>query len=135
MTTIVSKRLADVSFVEVLPDGTTRALPDRMNWSVVDALTDEEVLEAANSDPDAHPLPEEALKAARRGLHARMVRKRLRVSLHEFAERYHFPRGELAKWESHQSEPGAMAKAHLKAIAADPEGVASAVAANPQAAE
>jgi len=36
------------------------------DWSAVDALTDGEIVSAALSDPDAHPLTEEQLRECRR---------------------------------------------------------------------
>jgi hypothetical protein len=50
--------------VQVLPDGPTRPLPDRTDWSRVDAMTEEEVHAAAMADHDARPMtPEEMAKA------------------------------------------------------------------------
>lgn len=135
MPTIVARCLPDGSLVEVLPDGTTRPLPDKTDWSRVDALTDEEITAAALADPDAQPLPEDWLARAHRGPHPGFLRRKLRLSREEFAARYHFPLDLLTEWEAHKSWPDEVARAYLKAIAADPEGVAKAVTPRPRAAE
>jgi len=41
----------------------------------------------------------------------------------EFAARYHIPLGTLRDWEQGRSEPDQPARAYLKVIARDPEGV------------
>jgi putative transcriptional regulator len=134
MTTIVSRRLADGSYVEVLPDGTVRPSVDKTDWAAVDALTDEEIMAAALADPDAQPLSDETLRKMRRGPHPRFLRLKLRLTREEFAERYCFPIDVLESWELQKTYPDEMIRAYLKAIAADPEGVARAVAAKPQGA-
>ena len=40
--------------------------PDKTNWARIDAMTDEEVVAAARSDPDAQPLTPEQLAKMRR---------------------------------------------------------------------
>lgn len=52
----------------------------------------------------------------------------------EFSARYHIPVGTLRDWEQGRSEPDAPAKAYLKVIAADPEGVAKSLQVNSRAA-
>ena len=54
--TIVAKQMSDGTLVQILPDGTTRPLPDRTDWARVDAMTDEQVHAAAMADPDAREL-------------------------------------------------------------------------------
>lgn len=135
MTTIVARILPDGTLVEVLPDGSTRPLPEQTDWSVVDALTEDEVLAAALSDPDAKAIVEGQPGRIMRGPHPRFLRMKLRLSREEFGRRYCFPLDVLEQWETHKSHPDEIARAYLKAIAADPEGVAKAVAARPQAAE
>ena len=110
-------------------------MKDPMDWSAVDAMTDDEIEAAALSNPDAQPLSEEALARARRGPHPRFVRMRLRLSQEEFAERYQIPLDTLRDWETHKTHPDDVARAYLKAILADPEGVARAFVSKPRAAE
>lgn len=135
MTTIVARRMPDGALVEVLPDGTTRPMHDPMDWAAADAMTEEEILAAALADPDARPIVERKVGALRRGPHPRFLRMKLRLSREEFASRYHFPLDVLLDWETHKSHPDEIARAYLKAIAADPDGVAKAVAEKPEAAE
>ena len=47
-----------------LSDGS--AVPDLSDWGRFDALTDEQVIAAARSDPDAFPLADEELRRFRR---------------------------------------------------------------------
>ena len=132
MTTIVARVLPDGSLVQVLDDGTTRPMHDPMDWAAVDALTEDEIMAAAMSDPDAQPLSEASLATAKRGPHPRFLRMKLRLSREEFAARYHFPLDVLIDWEIHKSHPDEIVRAYLKAIAADPDGVAKAVADTPR---
>jgi putative transcriptional regulator len=126
---IVTKRIADSTFVEVLPDGTTRPSPVPNDWSAADAMTEEQIMAAALSDPDAQPYPKGVpLRNAWRGPHPRFLRIKLGLSQEEFAARYHIPLELLRQWEIQKPHPDVMAQAYLRTIAADPEGVASAVA-------
>jgi DNA-binding transcriptional regulator YiaG len=93
-------------------------------WARIDAMTDAEADAAAAADPDGRPLSRPARKIA--------AVKRLRFSLNlgpeRFADRYRIPLAVLRSWERHEAEPDAIACAYLAAIAADPDGVAAAVA-------
>jgi putative transcriptional regulator len=107
------------------------------DWDRVNAMTDEEVMAAALSDPDAQPIPngtDEELEKI--GLHrvvnTYVLRKRLGVTQEEFAERYKIPVGTLRDWEQRRKMPDAPARAYLKVIEANPEMVAKSL--NPQAA-
>ena len=64
--TIVAKRRSDGTLVQVLPDGSTKALEDKTDWARLRAMTDEQVTAAAMNDPDARPMTPEQLRAARR---------------------------------------------------------------------
>lgn len=96
------------------------------DWDAVKSLTDDEREAAARSDPDAPPL------APGRRMYRMAISKRLRIRLGlseaEFAERYRISLSMLQDWERHKAVPDAMAQAYLAAIAADPDGVASAAA-------
>jgi putative transcriptional regulator len=52
------------------------------------------------------------------------LRRALMLTQEEFAARYHIPIGTLRDWEQGRTEPDAPARAYLKVIAADPNGVA-----------
>jgi putative transcriptional regulator len=116
-------------YVEVLPDGTTRPLARKTDWTAFDALTDEEIHKAALADPDAQPLTEAQLARMRRVSPVKRLRWKLGLSQAEFAERFQIPVGTLRDWEQHRSAPDQAAKAYLKVIAKDADFVRRALAA------
>jgi len=127
-----AKRLDDGTVVEVLADGSTRPLPpDRMDWARFDALTDEEVLAAALSDPDAQPVTDERRKHMKRVPQVKVMRRALRLNQEEFATRYHIPIGTLRDWEQGRSEPDQAARAYLTVIARAPDLVREALEKRP----
>jgi putative transcriptional regulator len=128
MATIVARQLADGTLVEVLPDGSTRPMRDPMDWVAFDAMTEEEREAAALSDPDAQPLSDAAIERALKGPHPRLVRMKLRLTREEFCARYQIPMDILVAWENRVSQPDDVARAFMKAIMGDPEGVAKALA-------
>ena len=103
------------------------------DWAALDAMTEEEVMAAALSDPDAQPWPEG--KEMRRIAKAKSIRFKLVLSQDDFAARYHIPLATLIAWERHEAEPDAVALAFLAAIAADPQAVANALAKSAQPAQ
>ena len=119
--TIEAKRLTNGTLVQVLPDGSTRALEDKTDWRRLRAMTDEEVTAAALSDPDAQPA--EPSRPARRSPRAKTLRRALSLTQEEFAGRYHIPLGTLRDWEQGRCEPDQPARAYLTVIASDPVGV------------
>jgi putative transcriptional regulator len=129
--TIVAKLTSDGTVVQVLPDGTTRPLPDRTDWARVDAMTDEEVHAAAMADPDARPMTPEEFAKGRRVPRVKSLRRALGLTQEEFAARYHIPLGTLRDWEQGRAEPDQPARAYLKVIASSPDWVARALASGP----
>lgn len=99
---------------EALPRGTT-------DWARVNAMTDEEVMAAALSDPDAQPLSPEALAKMRRVSPVKVLRQQLGMTQVEFAEAFGLPVSTLRDWEQHRSTPDAPARALLRAIQREPE--------------
>ena len=91
------------------------------DWARLDAMTEEEVLAAALSDPDAQPLSPEQLARMRRVSRVKVLRQRLEVTQAEFAEAFHLPITTLRDWEQLRSIPDAPARALLLAIERDPE--------------
>ena len=89
-----------------------------------------EPLQAADADfvpahdPDNMPVLPEDTHKMRRVPRVKSMRRALQLTQEEFAETYMIPIGTLRDWEQERSEPDAPAKAYLKVIAADPEGVA-----------
>ena len=127
-TTLVRRRLKGGHWYEVRPDGTERRLPDKAaDWSQLDAMTDEEKLAAARSDPDAQPLTEAQLKRMRRVPFAKHVRWELGLSQQEFADVFGIPIGTLRDWEQGRFEPDQAAQSYLKVIARNPKAVRKAL--------
>jgi putative transcriptional regulator len=127
MAIIKTKRLSDGTFVEVLPDGSTRPSVGKTDWARLHAMTEEEVMAAALSDPDAQPLSDADLKRMKRVPRSKTLRRALGLTQEEFAQRYHIPVGTLRDWEQGRCEPDQTAKAYLHVIASDPSGVAKAL--------
>jgi putative transcriptional regulator len=69
------------------------------DWARVNAMTDEEVLAAAQSDPDAQPLDPESLARMRRVSPVKVLRQRLGMTQVEFAEAFRLPISTLRDWE------------------------------------
>jgi len=94
-------------------------------------LTDAEVHEAAERDPDARPMTDEEFARAKRVPRARTLRRALGLTQEEFATRYRVPLGTLRDWEEGRSEPDEPARAYLTVIAHDPDGVRRALECGP----
>ena len=108
----------------------------KTDWAALDAMTGDEAEAAALADPDAPPLREGQTMHPMAG--AKRIRFRLRLSQEDFVNRFHIPLATLTAWERHELIPDAVAIAFLDAIAADPEGLAKALAKSskkPEAAE
>ena len=56
------------------------------------------------------------------------IRRRLKLSIEEFAARFQIPAETVRSWEEGQTTPDATAEAYLKVIAHDPEHVAAVLA-------
>ena len=102
-----------------------------MDWLKFDALTDEEVIARATTDPDNKPLTEEDLRRMKRRPRAYIVRRALRMTQEEFATAYRIPIGTLRDWEQGRTEPDQANRAYLKVIGVDPEFVRRALAQRP----
>jgi putative transcriptional regulator len=126
--TIVAKRQNDGTTIQVLPDGSTKRLEDKTDWTRLRAMTGEEVTAAAMADPDAKPMTSEQLRTARRVPRTKTLRRALSMTQEEFAARFRIPIGTLRDWEQGRCEPDQPARAYLTVIAHDPEGVKRALA-------
>jgi putative transcriptional regulator len=84
-------------------------------------MTDDEILAAARSDPDAQPLPRDQLAKMRRVSRVKVLRQRLGMTQVEFACAFHLPLTTLRDWEQRRSAPDAPARALLLAIERAPE--------------
>jgi putative transcriptional regulator len=104
------------------------ANPPPADWSRADAMTEEEIVAAALSDPDCPPSTEADLARFVRGPHPRIVRARLGLSVEDFARRYGLPLETVRAWEAGSLKPDAAAKALLRVIDREPEAAARALA-------
>ena len=90
------------------------------DWKRLGALTDEEVLAAARSDPDAQPSTRAQLQRMRRASRVKVLRQRLGMTQVQFAEAFHLPLTTLRDWEQRRSTPDAPARTLLLAIERNP---------------
>jgi putative transcriptional regulator len=91
------------------------------DWEAFDAMSEEDVHQAAINDPDAQPLTEASMKHMRRTPQVKVIRRALRMTQEEFAAAYQIAIGTLRDWEQNRSVPDMAAKAYLKVIAREPE--------------
>ena len=103
------------------------AVPET-DWARIEAMTDEEVLQNALSDPDAQPLTPEQLSRLRRYPDPKRIRLGLDLTQEQFARRFEIALSTLRDWEQNVRIPDSAAKAYLRVIANDPEGVERALA-------
>lgn len=89
----------------------------------LDALTDEQIIAAAESDPDNPPLTDEQLTLMGRVKHIQWARRASGLSQEAFARTYHISLGRLRDLEQGRTEPDSALKAYLTLIRYDPEGV------------
>jgi putative transcriptional regulator len=128
MTITAKIRNSDRKLVRVNADGREEILPKRP----IRPMTDAEVEAAAAADPDAQPLTAEQLQTIRRVPRVRTLRRALGLTQEEFASRFRIPLGTLRDWEQGRSEPDQPARAYLKVIARDPDGVCRALQWRPE---
>jgi putative transcriptional regulator len=84
-------------------------------------MSDDDVVAAALSDPDAQPRTAEQLARMRRVSRVKVLRQRLDMTQEAFAEAFHLPITTLRDWEQGRSTPDAPARALLLAIERDPK--------------
>ena len=101
------------------------------DWTRFDAMPEAERRQAAQADPDAQPLTPADLDRMKPTPQAKIIRRALALTQEEFASRYSIPLGTLRDWEQGRSEPDQPARAYLKVIARDPEGVSRALREGP----
>ncbi len=98
------------------------------DWAYLEAMTDEEALQNALDDPDAQPLTLEQRARLRRYPDPKRIRLGLDLTQEQFARRFEIALGTLRDWEQNVRIPDSTAKAYLRVIANDPEGVERALA-------
>jgi putative transcriptional regulator len=106
-------------------DNTTKAKSKTLkhDWARFDAMTPEQRHAAALSDPDAQPLGSGEFRRMKRTPQVKIIRRALRLTQEQFAERFHIPLGTLRDWEQGAAQPDQSARAYLTVIARDPEAV------------
>jgi putative transcriptional regulator len=90
-------------------------------------MTEAERHEAALADPDAQPMTAADFARVKWTPQPKIIRRALNLSQEEFAVRFSIPLDTLQDWEQGRSEPDSTARAYLKVIARDPEGVVRAL--------
>ncbi len=101
--------------------------PTKFDWTRYDAMTDEEAHARALTDPDNPPLTDEDFKRMKRTPRIAIVRRVMRLSQEDFAERFRIPLGTLRDWEQGRKEPDAAAKAYIEVIGKIPNAVMQAL--------
>ncbi len=105
--------------------------PFAIDWSRLDAMSEEERHAAAVSDPDAQPLTPEDFKRMKRTPQVRVIRRALGLSQEVFATRFHIPLGTLRDWEQGRKDPDTAARAYLRVIGHNPAAVTEALRSTP----
>ena len=103
-----------------LPKGTT-------DWDALDKLSDEEIERRAESDPDAKPLTDEALRKLKQSPRVRVIRMALGLTQQEFADTYGIPVATLRDWEQGRRQPDQASRTLLKLIEIMPDEVRAAL--------
>jgi putative transcriptional regulator len=98
------------------------------DWAHLEAMTSEEALQNALDDPDSQPLTPELRARLRRVPNPQKIRTAMGLTQEQFARRFELALGTLRDWEQGVRLPDSTAKAYLRVIEQDPEGVAAALA-------
>lgn len=100
------------------------ANPPKVDWSRIDAMTEDERDAAARADPDAQPLTDEQLARMRRVPDVAAIRAKLGLGIEEFANRFGLSPVLVREWEEHRRILDPVAKLLLRVIEYEPEAVA-----------
>lgn len=103
----------DGTVVEILHDGSERPFASQVDWSRIDATTEQEIA-AQVAEDDA-----EAMRDA--GAYARRVRRKIGLSQVAFAKRIGVPVDTVRNWEQGRRAPQGPARALLRIIDRAPE--------------
>jgi len=117
------RKADDGNIVQILPDGSTRPIDDRTDWTRLEVMSEDEIEANALSDPDNPPLTDEELARMRRVPNPREIRARLNLTQEQFAERFHLRLGTVRDWEQGKKQPDSAAKVLLQVIEYDPDTV------------
>lgn len=107
---------------------------EKTDWERVRAMTDEEVLRAALSDPDAQPLTPEQLARMRPIPRPKHIRQNLNnLTQRRFARLFQIPQADIQAWEQGEPLPDRCAISLLRIIEREP--LVAACALNPHVPE
>jgi putative transcriptional regulator len=99
-----------------------------IDWSRVDAMTDEDIAAQVAGNPDAAPLlTDEEIDRALFANRLRAIRVALHLSQTAFAERFRIPAASLRDWEQGRRLPDAATQAYLTVIERNPRAVETAL--------
>lgn len=113
---ITTRLRDDGTLVQVMPDGSEHPMstpPGRV-------MDDAAIEAAAQNDPDAQPLTVEQLARTRPVSRVKTLRRTLRMTQEEFADRFHLSLATLRDWEQGRSQPDQAANTYLEVIARNP---------------
>lgn len=111
-------------YVKVTPEMAEQVIRET-NWAAIDAPTDEDIDRQIAEDADVAPDMSNFIAAMR----VRMVRRKLKLTQAQFAQRFRVPLGTLRDWEQGRREPDAPAVALLRIIEREPAAAIRALAA------
>lgn len=111
-------------YVKVTPEMAEQVIRET-NWAAIDAPTDEDIDRQIAEDADVAPDMSDFIAAMR----VRMVRRKLKLTQAQFAQRFRVPLGTLRDWEQGRREPDAPAVALLRIIEREPAAAMRALAA------
>lgn len=94
----------------------------------LDAMTDADIAQAAQDDPDNLLINDEELATFKPVANVKAIRKSLHLTQEAFARDYDIPLGTLRDWEQHRTEPDKAAQNLLKVISVAPDVVKQALA-------
>jgi len=114
--------------MRITPEMVEKAIRET-DWAAIDAMTDADIDRQIAENPDAAPVFSDQEFAAMR---VRTVRKKLKLTQAQFAQRFRVPLGTLRDWEQGRREPDAPAMALLRIIEREPAAATRALAADAQ---
>jgi putative transcriptional regulator len=114
--TISVRRLPDGKVVQVLEDGSTRALEDRTDYARLTAMSEAEIEANALSDSDNPPMTQEELDHMRPVPNPELIRQRLGLTQEQFAARFHLRVRTVRDWEQGIRQPDSAAKVLVRVI-------------------
>jgi putative transcriptional regulator len=115
------KRQGNMAFVRVKLDPNNPPELTPAECARLDAMTEEEINAAAQSDPDNPPLTEEELQKMADVRFIRSVRESTGLSQAKFAEAYQINPARLRDLEQGRTRPDSALRAYLTVIAQRPE--------------